>query len=88
MFVDVETSDFPVVVLCSAAIQEIIIEDSGNYLFLIVNSLHSVVKTGEEGVENAFIVSKTWFVLIPDVCSVCGPDTDAVTISEVGLATE
>ena len=53
-----------------------------------MHSLLSVVKTGEDGEENALVVSKIWFVLIPDVCSVLGPDPDAVTISVVGLATE
>ena len=75
--------------LCSAAIQLFNILRWNNFYFvLIVHSLLSVVKTGEDGEENVLVVSKIWFVLIPDVCSVWGPDPDAVTISVVGLATE
>ena len=40
-----------------------------------------------EGEESAFVVSKIWFVLFPEVCSVCGPDPDVEAISDVMLTT-
>ena len=46
-----------------------------------------MVNVGVEGEDSAFVVSKIWFVLFPDVCSVCGPDPDVEAISDVVLTT-